>query len=472
METTSGQKAQLTIKPALSVKILSPSKDEVDLEKDLTVKFKNPPGCENTGIHLYVFSKPTVTQNGWTGIDYFKSADQITIPAAIVLHSRGGFKVTDSYLLAERYSLETPEVPGIGEVRLLSLAWDYSPFKAKNLGSAPSPTQKEKDGVSTATGAGISINSKEGKGSDAKMAYNIHNYGYATNIRPLKQAKKLAVIGFTVRATALNQEQTHNWTTTNTSVTYEEHYDHTNKITTTTTTNWSETVKKQFPEFPKEYWDNLTEELYKGFEQSMKAQGIEIIPVEKVLQSVSYKDFPGVPDTLTVEAYSSSYKGLKNIFGGGFTKSVLASAFGSPQRRLMKELGVDGTVTVNVDMAMPWEAKTTLMPKFDYSILGNVNGYETFPCAYAQGSIRGDGVDIKKLTETKEVDEVKTSTKDGIVTEVKTGKKKKAQYYTHDALEQVIRKDEIYKELGESLSRMKDEEDKSGYFNELWKLKY
>ena len=472
IETTSGQKAELKIKPTFPIKVVSPNKIEVDMEKDLTVQLTNPAGSENTGVRLAVFTKPTISQTGWTTIDYFKSLDKITIPAAILLKARGGFKLTDSYLLAERYSLEMPEVSGIGEVRLLSLAWDYAPIKAKNLGAAGTPSSKEKDGVITAPGAGISINRNEEKSkSGYKMAYNISNLGYATNIRPLKQAKKLAVIGFTVRGIALTQEQTHNWTTTNTSVTYEEHSDYTEKTTTTTTTEWSETVKKQFPEFPKKDWDALTAGLFKSFEQTMKEQGIEIIPVEKVLQSNSYKDFPEVPDNLTETGYTSSYKGLKNIFGGGFSKGILA-AVGSPQRRLMKELGVDGTVTVNVDMAMPWEGKTTLQPRLEYSILGNVNGYETFPCPYAKGKISGDGVDIQKLTETKEIDEVKTSTKDGIVTETKTGKKKKTKVYTSDALEKVIRKDLIFQAMTESLTRMKEEEDKSGYFNELWKLKY
>lgn len=460
IETSSGQKVQLTVKPTFPVKIVS-AHEEIDLKTGFNVKFTNPAGSENSNIRLALMSRPSITQNSWATLNYFRSADEIKITDAL-LKSRSyeKFKTGDSYILAERYVLDQPVIRGVGEVRLLSLAWDYAPVKVNGPGFSSDAIAKEKDGV-TADPRTVQVTRQKGKAKETpyQMGFSIYSSGLYYS-PPLSRLKKVAIISFTVRAVGLSQEQTRRWTTQDVNVSYEEHYDYTQKTTTTTIMEHTEVSRQEFPEFPKEAWDRLRDKMYNDLVQTLKNEGTETVDVEQVLAAPSYTDFLDVDDTLTKKYYQSSYKGLKKIAGSGFKKSLMLM-FGSPQKRLMKELGVDGLMTVTIDVSMPW-GEMTLMPKVNFLITGQPNGYENIGnTKYAEGNIWGDGVDVNKMKTVQEVIEVNDKGKKV---------KKKVDVYPGDALEAVVRTESIFNAWSDAFQKMKQAETLSGY-DGVWNQK-
>lgn len=457
-ESKTGQKAEFSVKPTVSISITSPTEgQEVNLKNDLALILQNPNGCEGTGVRTAILSS-----NTWKTIGYASSADELKISANGIKARTMNQDIMNgnNTLMVERYALEELQVNGLGKARAVSLSWDTQPIKTTGFSMFKAGTSlgKEKDGVRADPVLGISIERNMGKAKQVpyQMGYWVKKLYGPSLSRPLTPVKKLAPISFIVRATALTQEESNTWTSQNVDIQYNAAM--TEKTIITTTTTHKETCKKNFPQFDKQVWDNLTEELYKGLEQTLKQQGIDLIPVEQVLNAKSYQNFLTVDDTLTDEVYHSSYKGLKKINAKGISGKVMA-LFGAPQKKLIKELGVDGTVSVTIEFAMPFGAcdkVTTLMPKFTYSILGTPIGWESFQAAppIAEGEIKGDGVDIKKFMQTIEVTETNAKGKE---------KKVKKDVVSPDCLKDVIRKEAIFEALKESLTRMKEEETKLGY---------
>ncbi len=462
VQTSTGEKMEITVKPVAAVEILEPKNSEVDTKKDMTVKLKNPAGSENTQIMVALYSKPTLTQYSWHTINYFRSANEIHIPAfafASGHDNKFDYVKGDSHILVERFTVNPEKTEGVCEVRNISCYYATAPIKA-NIQKAewfPAKDTRKEDGYDiTENENGIQIGRMPGSEKDEPYlpGVNVMKLNMMDGI-PFVKARKMAVISFTTRATQLTK-------TTETYQTVHKTEVSGDWITDTWTT-YKNCFKIQFPELPVEYWQNINDAMYKDLEKQMKEKmNIELVPIETVLNAKSYQDLKEVQDSLTDEIYIGTYKGLKKIY-----KNNLVSIFGGytgPQKRLMQELGVDGVITIDLNLTMSLdgadapkhsrEYNFTLDPSLTYNIFGPPNGTEYAPTTYSYGFSSGKGLSLLTLGE-------------------KVGKgKKDGQLYSFkpDVLVKASRAHEIIKALTDSWMKMKKEEEKLGY-NKLWESK-
>ena len=114
-----------------------------------------------------------------------------------------------------------------------------------------------------------------------------------------------------------------------------------------------------------------------------------------------------------------------------------------PEVKLMKELDVDGIISVTVDCAMAWD-DFSLSPRMSFRIDGPTNGWKVGPTTYANGLITGPGQGI---------DETNTDAK-GIV----------------DQLNKIMNVDRVVELFQESMAGLKADEQGKGY-EKIWALK-
>lgn len=437
VETKKGLKYEFTAKPGAEIRIESPRESEVDASQPLEVRLSNPPGSENSMVRLALQSRPSVTQKSWATLVGAKSADQFTVPAICFRRrpAQGNLLDGSSHLLAERWQVEIQPGEGVASVRTVSIAWDVAPVKVKGTKAANDTSVRGKDGE-WITSQGIFLSREAAK--DRMPYYLMVSDAYYT--QPLSRLRKVAIVSFNVRATKLTQVETKEWTTVDKQV-YGTML--TGATVVTTTTKHQGTFKQKFPEFPKEWWDAMTEGLYKDTVEVLQGAGVEVVPIEQVLKSPSYALLRDMPDEITETEYTSTYGGLRNIYGGSGRAAVGGAFAGLSQQQFLKEIGADGIMTVTVDLAMPW-GELSLRPRVQLNITGLPNGPQVMGTCFAAGQIQGDGTDVRKLQVSKDT-------------------------YAPDVLEKCIRRDAIREAFSEALRRLKEAEDKAGYA-ETWSL--
>jgi hypothetical protein len=169
--------------------------------------------------------------------------------------------------------------------------------------------------------------------------------------------------------------------------------------------------------------------------------------VEQVLAAPSYKALEPIPDEVTEVQVEKSWGGTKNLIPTSFTAMVknISSTFASDRldARLVRELGVDGIISVTIDLSMPWE-EFSLSPRLAYRITGAPNGYTMGPTVFAQGVIEGDGVAL---------DEARMDAQ-----------------HVMEVLPKVIRREDLKAAVDLSLKKLAALEKEKGY-EALWALK-
>ena len=418
--TTSGQSSSFKLTPQLPVKITSIAggTNIVDRTKDLVIELENPAGHENTMIRVMVLMDIAGTTD-WAELGHYRSADKIIVQKEDFKHPAmpdnlaGGIRDGESWLAVERYTVHKNVPKEFGAAQIRSINNDY----------AKVTVSEEPEDVITAAFVDETVN-------NFKIDLSKPN---AYTGKPLGLAKKFAIASFAVRATKLKQKRV----STSSSSYYSGGYKYTTTVTTTRT--------RAFPKLPKERWDYLTTELYNDFvAQLRKSYNIELIPIEQVTSSENYKLMFPIEDKMSEAAYTGTYGGTKSLIPTTLGEIIgsASSTFASdrPDARLVKELGVDGLISVTIDFEMPWFddlEEVKLNPRMAIRITGGAFGYNYGPIVYAQGVISGPGQAF-----------------DG-------------ENLTIDFLEKTIRKDELMDAFGQAFGKLKAEESKLGY-DKVW----
>ncbi|MCK9409516.1 MAG: hypothetical protein M0R68_10330 [Bacteroidetes bacterium] len=367
--TSTGQKAQFTIQAPKPVKLTevnnASTNAAVDVTKDMVLEFGNVPN-ENAYIRVSMIIN-SIGIRSFSDIGVFKLSKKLTIPSAafkntLVSASTNGvvsIATGSNYVLVERFDVAAARIPGVGASQNVSMGWSWMPVTVSG-------------DVSTSPGFSV-----EGKISSAngEMEYSA-NKPNAYYGKPLSKGKKFAITSLSVRGTLYAAETSSSSSTAGNVTT-----------TTTTTRTW------QFPKVSVEYWDKVLDNLYKDISAVFKDEyGISIIPIEQVVTAPQYKELEEIKDEYSKVEISRSYKGTKNLLPtslGNILKSI-STTFASdrPDARLMRELGVDGLIAVTVDLAIPTDrSEVTLAPRMAFRITGGPNGYIAGPTVYAQGVV-------------------------------------------------------------------------------------
>lgn len=425
--TSTGESAEFTVAPPppISIKSVNGSREGavVDVTKDLVLELESPNTTQDTEFKISLLGTVMGIR---TFMDFgvFKYKDKITIPADMWKNSGSSMPPGsgENWIKIERFEVSPKSVAGVGASQAIGSSVDCFPVTVKG--------EIDKTIFGTVAKDGIRV-SDDVKSKTGTMHYEFSKPNAFLG-RPFSSGKKFAVASFTVRATKLQQSRTK----TNTS-----QVGSMNVTTTTTTT-------RTFPVLPDAYWEDLVDELYRDFESVLKRNhNISLIPVEKVISAPSYDDLEPISDNVSVVEVEKSYKNTKNLIPTTLSAIIdnISTTFASDRidARLLRELGVDGLISVTIDLEMPWE-EFTLTPRMSIRISGEPNGYIAGPTIFLQGLVTGNGIPLEKAKMNAE--------------------------HIMEVLPSIIRKDELMSALDTGLKQVHNAEMGKGY-EELWSLK-
>lgn len=422
IETTTGQTASWTVTPTAPIAIKSVNgateNIQIDMTKDLVLELDNPDGSVGTPLRVALLADAVGTR-AFYDLGIFSSRDKLTIPAAAFRHSSPPnakfftFNKGANWLLVERFEAGPGGAPAVGASQIIAQSWDTVPV---TLSGDVEVIER------------IKVEGALGDGDDA-MGYDLAkpNASYG---RPFSSGKRFALASLSVRGT-LRKEEVESSSSTVGNIT----------TTTTTTTTW------QFPHLPDAFWDQLLTSLHSDITSILKKRyGIQMIPMEQVTSSPLYAELDEITDANTQVAISRSYKGTKNLIPTSFSAMVgsISSTFAAdrPDSRLMSALGVDGLISVTLDLDVPTDTdKVTLRPMMSIRVTGPPNGYTIGPTVYVEGVIGSD----------------MGATFDEGSTDVVT-------------LNKIVRQKELMQALVQALDELEQLESEVGY-DELWSLK-
>ena len=366
VETSTGQTAAFTVTPTAPIKIKSINGKSdgysIDMNEDVVLELDNPAGSAGTPLRVALLADALGTR-AFYDLGIFSARDRLVIPAVAFRHSAPPnaqffkFNTGDNWILVERFEAGPGNQPAVGAGQIIAQSWD----------SAPVTLSGEVDVIER-----IEVEGTVGDEDDDAAVFYSLNKPNATYGRPFSSGKRFAIGSLSVRGTLRKQESSS--TTSG------------NTITTTTTT-W------QFPTLPNAFWDQLLASLHDDISGLMRDRyGITLVPTEKVVASPLYAALDGIDDENTQVEISRSYKGTKNLIPTslGAMLSNVSSTFAAdrPDARLMTDVGIDGLISVTLDLDIPTDSEQiTLRPMLSIRVVGPPNGYVVGPTVYTEGIV-------------------------------------------------------------------------------------
>ena len=437
VNTSSTQTGDINVKPVASIKIVSINGAStgdgitINAREDLILELEHGAGAEGTSVAVSFIGKMPGTT--WLyDIAIVGSNNKLVIPKeAFVNPHAGGFKyLKDNYLVVSRNIEEVFDVAGVGAVRTVSSAMDWTPVNLEH------DFEKNFLGQTVETASAIDAH-VEYQGVQGRLGKPNAFLG-----QPLQAGKKIAVASFVVRATKLTQKREYDYTYKTTNL------EQTALGTAVVTKTHNVEVKKSsaFPKIPEAEWEKLVNGFYKDFEKELLEKwNITLVPIEQTMQTKNYNNLLPIQDKVTEEVMVKGYKGSQLLIPtsfGEFAKSVKVT-FPSdlPEVRMMRELDVDGMIGVTIDCEMDFETGA-LVPRMAIQITGLPHGYQAGPTVFMKGVFSGKGM---------EFEEAKASSNS-----------------TTELLGKVMQQKDLITAFGKSIELMKTEEDKKKY-NLLWK---
>ncbi|MCX6286104.1 MAG: hypothetical protein NTY96_03235 [Bacteroidetes bacterium] len=374
IKSSRGQEIAFMVNPVEPFKINEPS--TIELRDGFTVKLESTNPGNPSQVRLFLYSKPSVTQHGWSGIDYFSCIQEIKVPSIYFVDDNNDWAYTyhrylvngKSWLLAERYRIDIPRIDSSasGPVKIVSRFMDvkeinveYPPVSA-NFARSDRP----EDGVRI-NNQGIVVEQKDNKKK------NIPGYKFFTlfgNGGAIGNIKKAAIICFNVDVSELEQTKEElAW------IDYE-YGVHDGQLTIDKVKHYDE-ITHRFPHLPVKVWDDYTNKIYGEFTSLLHQDfGIEVIPVSEVKSALSYRNLAESQKVYNYESFSTTYAGLKK-----YASRSLSQAFTNliiTQANLISELKVDALIFVYYDITMDFD--WSLNPILRVEINGAPTGYETY----------------------------------------------------------------------------------------------
>ena len=158
---------------------------------------------------------------------------------------------------------------------------------------------------------------------------------------PIKMMKNIGISSFVVRGN-LHKEKTTVSTSSKTNFNI--------KTTTTTTT----TIKKWFPKLTDNSWQAFVDKLYNEFKSNLNELGVNVVPVNDVINAKAYKDMKAIKDTVTSTFIEKGAYGTKRLIRTGTLDYIkdIKTTFPADytNEKIIQQLKLDGLIAVTIDL--------------------------------------------------------------------------------------------------------------------------
>jgi hypothetical protein len=384
IKTESGDQATIFVRPIPEIELVSLNNDKVlpimDLSEDLTIEYANPPGAEESFVNAGLLTDILGTRTFNYFANFPAKKTTIKVPKESFSHlAYGGASQVNKgetfFALERNVKLEKSQLGPENQLGDLPAVTIF----AKSYASMPVIVKgKQDEGIITQLSFGGRFNNDIG--------FEVHKPNAHTGI-PFSRGSKFGLASLTVNGNLYKQEtksSSSSWTVGNTRYTQ----------TTITTTTY------EFPQLSNAHWDNMLETFYAKLVPVFKDNfSIPFEDVDKITASPNYKTTFPVDEVNTYSKISRTYRNTKRTSPRGLVEffKTLSSSQSSetPINMLMKELGLDGVVSVelNLDIAANKEKNVVLIPTVNFSVKGMDETKGMRSGTYAEGTIRiGNGV--------------------------------------------------------------------------------
>ena len=345
--SSDGSKVNVNLEPATPLEILTvngePKGGEIILDgtKDITIELKGVEDDEDSEIFVelvvsamsmkaqsYLFRAPT-KNTIVVPKEAFKNYEQSLLPL-----------IKKNTLVVSRVSHKLIRNTDAGIIQTVTGYSDFTPVLLEGdiaggslLGKALSKDKNVK----------VSENFKTVEGE-----YKVKiNKGNAYVSPPVNRMKKVSIMSLAVRGN-LFVENTSTKTTENS-------FTNTKTITTTT-------IKKWFPELSDDTWQKFSDNLYDELAKNLREKhGVEVVDVEKVINTKAYDAFYPITDTVTKTFVEKSAYGTKRLLTTNAIDYLKDLKMTFPNdysnQKIMDELGLDGLIAVTVDLTFNFKTE-------------------------------------------------------------------------------------------------------------------
>lgn len=457
--TTSGQKTSFTVSPTQPIELVAVNgkkgESEVNVTKDLTLEFAKV-GPDAGYVRVGLISD-TMGMRNFSDIGVYKLDKKIKIPAVAFRHpalfkttganfngkrttymSTGTSLVTGAnYIFVERYEATPIKAEGAAAVENFGLAWSWMPVTVKGSAEAI-PGVAVSNTMETSTG-GVEYFSTKPASAIGK---------------PLAKGKKFALVAMSLNG---NLE----------AITDATKYDLGTGAVAKNAAGQDHHIYNawKFPKLPVSHWDAEMEKFYGEFTAAFeKDYGISFIPTEDVLKASAYKDFTAFEEESTAQKISHSFRGLKAFAGPRVGTGTVNPDKSEVQ--LMRELGVDGLVVVNLAVDLPTD-KTTREDCNDLVTLPKTSGLSVSVTCHIGEARLQTKASFRIIGMPKAYGTLLTTYADGDMSTVKPIPYKMDEFQDAAALSRVMRTNELVNAMKTALREQESKANELGY-DDVW----
>ena len=350
--TAQGQSDAFSVRPRPPVRITRINGEEpdgatVDLTQPLVLELDRS-ASDAAELRIALLGT-TMGVKGFWDVAVVAAADRIELPADIWTHTQGNpINRGETWLKVEEYVRPEPQRTSTGgQAMVVAYASDYAQVtvtgeRADNLVGIARREAATLEGT-------VESGGREIEWTAIKPV--------AFQSPPLNRARRLALVTLKAEARSLSQTSTSTSTASGGP-----------GVTVTTTT----TRTRQFAQLGDAFWESLLVDLYSGIERELgNYMRADIIPVGDVVAAQAYQRFPSVDDASTASYARHSYGGLRDLDAMSFTSLFVDASgpFGAARLdNLIRELGVDGLIVVELDLVMPGD-EFSLSPTLTVHVL-------------------------------------------------------------------------------------------------------
>ena len=384
----------------------------INTDKDIELELDfDEAGQEDEGtftLNLVAHIPPTKTKIHYE-VAVFKGKRKVTIPKEVFVNyaGSGGKFFTNNCLTVTRSFEEVKQIKGIGAVRTLMVAQDWTPVTIED--------NIERVGL--------------GYTASTVLEYKNEADGITTNIskpnafygEPMIDGKKIAIASVVVKGSI---------------------------TTTSVTKDW---IMKHQLKLPKAALEQIGAEAYAEFKKQIKANwNVGIMEIEEVMKSAIYQNLEDYASTDSEDYITVPYKDCKTMIPTTFAELMKSGSISfpadNPMVRLKRDLQVDAIAALVIDfktITVGESQEISVVPSLSLKIIGDTRSPQSAPTVFMQGAITAESVPYAKALEQVE---------GGV-----------------NQLNLLLKKDKMIPEIGKAIQKIKSEEEAKGYLK-IWKL--
>ncbi|MGB0984197.1 MAG: hypothetical protein ACPG19_09160 [Saprospiraceae bacterium] len=380
--------------------------EDIELELDF-----EEAGQEDEGtftLNLVARVPPTKTKIQYE-IAVFKGKSKVIIPKEVFVNysGSGGKLFKNNCLTVTRSFEEVKEIEGIGAIRTLMVAQDWTPVTIED----------NIDRVGLGYTASTAIEYKnEANGITTNISKPNAFYG-----QPMTDGKKLAIASVVVKG----------------SLSAEKHS--------------KDMITKYKLELPKPALEQIAAEAYAEFQKEIKANwNVEIVGIEEVMQSSVYQGLKDYAMANSDDYITVPYKNCKTMIPTTLNELIKSGSVSfpadNPMVRLKRDLKVDAVAALVIDFRTVMAKETqevSVVPSISFKIIGDTRSPQFGPTVFSQGQLKSESIPYEEALKQVE---------GGV-----------------NQLNLLLKKDQMMPEIGKAIKKIKSEEADKGYLK-IWKL--